>query len=163
MRLRVDDELLFLACIMHDLGLTERHEAPGPFEVNSADAAGDLLRRYAVAQQRIDVVWDGIALHPYGSIAAKKRAEIMLVSSGAGTDVVGFALDRFPSASVSQVLAAFPRLQFKSAFIRTCGDIVRRHPDGAMHSFMEDIGRGCVPGLHPTNICDAIATAPFTE
>ncbi len=159
----LDDELLFLACILHDLGLTERHMGDGPFQINSADAASALMQRHAVPKDRIDVVWDGIALHPYGEIASRKQPEIAMVSSGAGTDVVGYALECFSREDVNAILAAFPRRHFKSAFVRTCAEVVRRHPDGARHSFMQDIGERCVAGFHPPNICDAIAAAPFRE
>jgi hypothetical protein len=162
-RLRVDDELLFLACILHDLGLTERHMAAGPFEINGADAAVRLLQPFALPQARLDLMWDGIVLHCHGAIAARKCPEISLVSSGAGIDVAGDSLDRLPRGAVEEVLAAFPRLAFKTAFTATCADVVRRHPGGAARSFMEDIGRRCVHGFNAANICDAIAAAPFDE
>src|SRR5438876_2111614 len=34
-----DEELLYLACILHDVGLTERFEGELPFEIQGAEAA----------------------------------------------------------------------------------------------------------------------------
>ncbi len=36
---RFDEELLFLACTLHDLGLTERFQGDLPFELQGAEAA----------------------------------------------------------------------------------------------------------------------------
>ena len=38
-----DPEILFLACLLHDLGLTEAHMGPLPFEIQGAAAARRLL------------------------------------------------------------------------------------------------------------------------
>ena len=41
---RFDEETLYLACIFHDLGLTERFEGNLPFEIQGAEAARGFSR-----------------------------------------------------------------------------------------------------------------------
>lgn len=159
---RYDEELLYLACVLHDLGLTDRFAGDMPFEIEGAIAAEAFLRERGVSAERSSIVWDGIAMHPL-AIAGHKRPEIALVAVGAGADVVGADMAKVTGDDRDAVLHAFPRLGFKHAFVATCADIVAHHPHGASRGFMRDIGERKVAGFHPGNICDAIAAAPFEE
>jgi hypothetical protein len=161
-KLKVDEELLYLACVLHDLGLTQHFTGARPFEIEGAIAAAKFLRQQGLSVTRAEVVWDGIAMHPL-AISQYKQAEIALVGAGAGADVVGAGLDDVTAADRDAVLHAFPRLAFKSAFVATCADVVKQHPAGAARTFMRDIGERNVPGFNPANICDAIEHAPFSE
>jgi HD domain-containing protein len=157
-----DEELLYLACMLHDLGLTERFADDLPFEIAGAEAARKFLEEREVSTERAGIVWDGIAMHP-SAIALYKRPEIALVAAGAAADVVGSDISKIALATREQVLYTFPRLGFKKAFVRTCAEIARHHPRGAYRSFMRDIGEREVPGFFVPNICDAIAAAPFDD
>jgi HD domain len=159
---KFDQELLYLACILHDLGLTERFEGELPFEIQGAEAAKHFLEEQAYAKERAAIVWDGIAMHA-SLIGHYKQAEIKLVGEGAGADVVGPDVSQIKKTEVEEILKAFPRLQFKTAFVKTCTDVVRKHPGGAARSFMRDIGERYVQEFHPRSICDLIAQAPFPE
>lgn len=160
--LKFDAELLYLACILHDLGLTARFAGDLPFEIQGAEAAKRLLEEHGYPRARADVVWDGIAMHA-SLIGHYKQPEIRLVGEGAGADVIGPDTAQVSKENVDAILAAFPRLHFKSAFVTTCADVVRKHPGGAGRSFMRDIGERKVEGFQPRNICDLIEKAPFEE
>lgn len=160
--LAFDEELLYLACILHDLGLTERFIGARPFEIEGALAAESFLRGQGLPADRAAVVWDGIAMHPL-AISQYKQPEIKLVASGAAADVVGAGLDSISPADRDAVIRAFPRLGFKTEFVATCADVVRRHPGAAKGTFMRDIGERKVTGFQPSNICDAIDHSPFSE
>jgi hypothetical protein len=157
-----DDEILLLACILHDLGLTDRYQGDLPFEIQSAQAAQQFLRENAYSENKIQIVWDGIAMHTL-AIGQFKQPEIALVGEGAGVDALGPDLSEIKKADVDEVVKTFPRLGFKVAFVDTCAEVVRRHPRGASRSFMRDIGERRVPGFRPANICDLIAQSPFSE
>jgi hypothetical protein len=161
-KLKFDEELLYLACVLHDLGLTQQFMGTRPFEIEGAIAAEKFLRQQGLSFVKAAVVWDGIAMHPL-AISQYKQPEIALVGAGAGADVVGAGLDGVSAADRDAVLQAFPRLGFKSAFVATCADVVKQHPAGAARTFMRDIGERDVPGFKPANICDAIERAPFSE
>ncbi|MEM6925520.1 MAG: HD domain-containing protein [Myxococcota bacterium] len=86
--LRPDPEALHVACLLHDLGLTEQFAGEGPFELRGADAAHAMCLPDHV---RADIVHEAIALHTSLS-AAFGPAEVRLVQTGSGGDLVG--LDR---------------------------------------------------------------------
>jgi len=160
--LRFDEEVFYVACILHDLGLTESFMGDLPFEIQGAEAAKKFLLGRGMNPQRAETVWDGIAMHPL-AISGFKRPEIALVAVGAGADVLGPDEKAITAAQAAEIVAAFPRLGFKREFVRTCADAVRRHPRTASRSFMRDIAERNVADYHPGNICDGIANAPFNE
>ena len=157
-----DVELLYLACILHDIGLTSRFMGERPFEIEGAEAARKFLERQGLSKVKSTIVWDGIALHAQAA-SEFKRPEIALVAVGAGADVVGAGLAHLSQQAKTEVLAAFPRLKFKSSFVNTCADVARRHPRGASRGFMRDIAERYVPDFKAPNICDLIERAPFDE
>jgi hypothetical protein len=160
--LKFDEEVLYLACILHDLGLTERFAGKLPFEIQGAEASREFLEERTYAKERAAMVWDGIAMHA-SAIGHFKAPEIRLVGEGAGADVVSPDFSQISKAQVAEVLKSFPRLQFKDAFLKTCADVVRKYPGGAGRSFMRDIGERYVPEFHPKNFCDLVTAAPFEE
>ena len=160
--LRFDEELLYLASILHDLGLTEKFMGDLPFEIQGAQAASSFLEERGVTKARSAVVWDGIAMHA-SLIGSYRQPEIALVGEGAGADVISPDFSKIKKADAEEVVKAFPRLHFKDQFVKTCAEVVRRHPGGAGRSFMRDIGERYVPDFHPRNICDLIPKAPFEE
>ena len=159
---KFDAELLYLACILHDLGLTERFEGNLPFEIQGAEAAKRFLQEQAYAQERSAIVWDGIAMHA-SRIGQFKQPEIALVGEGAGADVLGPDLSVIKKNEVDEILKAFPRLKFKDAFVKTCADVVRKHPGAASQTFMRDIRDRYISEFRAPNFCDRIAQAPFEE
>jgi len=54
-------------------------------------------------------------------------------------------------------------MQFKTSFLKTCANVVRKHPRGASRSFMRDVGDRYVADFHPPNFCDLVIRAPFPE
>lgn len=157
-----DEELLYLACILHDLGLTKEFQGDLPFEIQGAESAKHFLQEHGYSKDRTAAVWDGIAMHA-SLISQFKQPEIALVGAGAGADVIGPDPTQIKKADVEEVVKAFPRLRFKEAFVNTCADVIRKHPNGATRSFMRDVGERYVPEFHPRNFCDLVEHAPFPE
>jgi len=55
--LQYDSELLYVAAMFHDIGLTAKyHDSQRRFEVDGADAARSFLRAYDIAESDIDKV-----------------------------------------------------------------------------------------------------------
>ncbi|GGL09954.1 HD domain-containing protein [Planomonospora parontospora] len=105
-----DDEVLFLACMLHDAGLTERGERGGRFEVDGADLAAEFLTGQGLAADRTRLAWEAIALHTSLGIADRMRPEIALTHAGAGADVAAFGAEQLPAGYADRVHAAYPRL-----------------------------------------------------
>jgi hypothetical protein len=161
-KMHFDEEALFLACTLHDLGLTNRFEGNLPFEIQGAQAARKFLEENGYNQESASIVWDGIAMHA-SPISQFKQPAIALVGEGAGADVVGPDFSEIRKEDVDEIVKAFPRLSFKHAFVQTCADLLRKYPTGASRSFMRDIGERYVSNFHPRNFCDVIAAAPYAE
>ncbi len=140
-----------LACILHDLGLTERFQSESPFEIQGAETAKRFLREQGYAKEKLGIVWDGIAMHA-SPIGQFKQPEIALVGEGAGADVIGPDFSQVAKSDVEEIVKAFPRLKFKDAFVKTCADEVRKHPQAASSSFMRDIRERYVPEFHATSV-----------
>ena len=83
-----DKEMLFLGCVLHDLGLIEKFIGENRFEVDGADAAADFLSRQGYSDRKIATIWDAIALHTTPGVPQRKQPEIALLQLGAGIDFV---------------------------------------------------------------------------
>ncbi|MEV0624142.1 nuclear transport factor 2 family protein [Nonomuraea sp. NPDC050404] len=110
-----DDELLFLSCLLHDIGLSEQGNGDQRFEVDGADTAAAFLRGHGVDEARIDVAWDAIALHTSDGIAARKGTVVALTQLGVGTDILGVRRETLPAGLANDAHARFPRLDLAYA------------------------------------------------
>jgi hypothetical protein len=113
---RFDAELLFLACILHDLGLTAAYAGSQSFEWAGADAAHRFCLSHGCAPQRAWVVREAIALHASVGFAHTAGPEAALLHYGAGVDVMGIRLDEVPPEHLRRILNEHPRLEFGRLF-----------------------------------------------
>jgi hypothetical protein len=113
--------------------------------------------------ERVDVVWDAIALHTSAGIATRKRPEIALVSVGSGLDFTGNGLEQIPSDVLDEVLTVFPRRGFKQEALDTVLSLCRTKPMAElMHPFAE-VGRRHLPGFPVPTLEDLLLAAPFED
>src|SRR6266404_5718467 len=158
-----DAELLAVATILHDLGLTDRYTAENRFEVDGANAAPSFLKGRGISTQQMQVVGDAIALHTTRSIALHKEPEVAMTHSGIAVDVIGAGLELIPQDSVRAILAEFPRLSMKTQFQECLCGVVRRKPATSYDNILRDIGTRYVKGYTAPSAADLIENAPFTE
>jgi hypothetical protein len=104
-----DDELVFLSCMLHDLGATEHGNGDQRFEVDGADAAAQFLRERAVSEVEVNTVWQAIALHTSAGLAPRFGAVQGVAHLGIGTDIIGLGRQLLPSGFADRVHEAFPR------------------------------------------------------
>ncbi|WP_299404811.1 phosphohydrolase [uncultured Roseobacter sp.] len=160
---KYDAEMLFLGCMLHDLGLVQQFIKDDRFEIDGADAAADFLSRKGYPDRKIAVIWDAIALHTTLSVPQRKQPEIALVQFGAGIDVGAMPLDVLSSAIVDQILEAYPRMGFKEAMLSTMASVVEKKPMSGLINLMGDVGRECVHGFQVPSFCDVVRGANFSE
>src|SRR5271156_4250675 len=158
-----DAELLAVATILHDLGLTDRYAAENRFEVDGANGARSFLKGRGISTQQMQVVWDAIALHATRSITLYKEPEVAMTHSGIAVDAIGFGLDRIPLDKQRAILAEFPRLALKNQLQSSLCNIVRRKPATSFDNILRDFGTRYVGGFAPPNFADVVANAPFSE
>ena len=103
-----DEDLLFAATVMHDLGLGERATGEARFEVEGADLAAAVLRRHGVSERDIDRVWEAIALHASLGIAHRRGLITSLTHKGVFIDA-GRITDGVADRLRQEVFDAYPR------------------------------------------------------
>ena len=163
-RMRYDPELLYIGAMFHDVGLVEGHRsAYDRFEVDGANAARDFLRQHDVSPESIRVVWDAIALHTTPGIPQHKEPEVALVSAGVELDVVGIGYDDLTTAERREVLAAFPRVDFKHRIIEAFGAGLAHRPQTAFGNIKADVLERTLPGYVRPNFCEMILASKFSE
>ena len=81
-----DEELLFAATVMHDLGLGKHARAEARFEVEGADLAAAVLREQGVVEADVDRVWEAIALHSSHGLAERRGLLTYLTYKGVFID-----------------------------------------------------------------------------
>ncbi|MFI8825376.1 DUF4440 domain-containing protein [Streptomyces sp. NPDC053431] len=104
-----NDELVFVASVLHDIGLSEEGNGDQRFEVDGADLAARFLRAYGVPEADVALVWDAIALHTSDQIAARKGPEVALCQAGIAADILGQGRTELPEGFADRVHTAFPR------------------------------------------------------
>jgi len=103
-----DEDLLFAATVMHDLGLGEYARGQARFEVEGADLAAAVLREHGVAEADVDRVWEAIALHSSIGLAERRGLLTYLTYKGVFIDV-GRLADAVADGMRKEVLNAYPK------------------------------------------------------
>lgn len=104
-----DDELLFLTCVLHDLGVTDHANTDERFEVDGADAAARFLQTHDVDAARVEAAWTAIALHTSVGLAHRFGPLAATAQMGISTDIVGVLAHALPAGFADRVHAAWPR------------------------------------------------------
>jgi hypothetical protein len=164
-KLTVNPELLYIGAIFHDLGLTpEYRSATERFEVDSANAARDFLRRHGIDEASIDIVWDAISLHTTPGIPPHKKPEVALVQAGVEVDVLGIGYFDLTDEQRYQVLAAHPRGDhFKEGIIHAFNEGFKHKPETTFGTMNDDVLALLDPTFKRTNFCSLILNSPWRE
>ena len=158
-----DPEVVAVGTILHDIGLTPGVSGSNRFEVNGAAAALSFIKDRGFSNRRAQLIWDLIALNSTPSIALHKEAEVALGTMGIGLDWGGFGFELIPSADMTAILGAFPRLKMKDQFAETCCRLIAAKPETSHDNFLRDFGERFVPGYKPVSAVDLLMQAPFEE
>jgi hypothetical protein len=137
-----DAELLYVASMLHDLGLVaafDNHLAP--FE----DAGGDVGWVFGAGagwpSERRDRVKEIIVRHMWPEVDPALDAEGHLLCEGTGLDVSGRNVDTWPADFRAEVLRRYPRLTLVAEFIAAFEDQARRKPGcAAAAAVASDLG-----------------------
>jgi hypothetical protein len=124
--IRFDDELLYVASLLHDIGLVEEFDTGKCFEEDGADVAKRLALSEGWTAERAEAAAGAIRLHTAVEIALEDGAEAFLLWHSTGLDVAGHRYDEIDSVTVAALLAAYPRLDFKEGFTALVADQAER-------------------------------------
>ncbi|HEV2591866.1 MAG TPA: HD domain-containing protein [Gaiellaceae bacterium] len=144
-----DPELLYVAAMLHDLGLTPAYDRGGCFEQDGADAARELLAELGWEATRAETVAEAIYLHMHET-GPENTPEAQLLDLGTAVDVRGVRIGDVPASPRSFVLDRFPRIGFKEHFLELLTDQADRKPQCIAHAF-----------VYERHAAEHIRTAPF--
>jgi len=154
---RCDAESVFLATIMHDLGLSNTESLISKdkrFEVDGANAARDFINSSVEAndpkwtEQCVQVIWDAIALHSTPSVSLHGQPGVAVVAYGIMADFLGpntpggvITVDEF-----KEVINAYPRLDFEAEWKSLTCKLCTNKPETTYDNFVGLFGCRDVPG-----------------
>jgi hypothetical protein len=162
--LRFDAELLYVAAAFHDLGLTKKFSSPNErFEVDGANAARQFLTAHNVPEQQVRTIWAAIALHTTPGVTQHMRPEVALLYSGVGLDVLGKGFDQFPLEVREEIVARYPRKNFKEDFIQAYFRGFAHKPGTTYGTVNAGVIERYLPGYKFPNACDLMASSPFPD
>jgi HD domain len=161
--LRFDPELLYAGAMFHDMGLTPRHSSSDErFEVDSANAARDFLRRHGITQRDVETVWTAIALHTTPGIPQHMHPVVALVTAGVEMDVLGLTYSEYSDAEREAIVQAHPRSgRFKEEIIQAFYDGIRHKPDTTFGNVKADVLADKEPAFRRGNFCEVIRASAW--
>ena len=153
-----DPELLYVAAMFHDLGLTSVfRESQLRFEVDGANAARDFLRGHNISESDMEKVWTAVALHTTPGIPEHMHPEIALLQAGAGMDVAGRGFEQFTDEQREAVIAAYPRgADFAHKMIDAFYQGMKHRPGSTFGTFNDDFLAYKDQGFQRVNLCSVI-------
>jgi hypothetical protein len=158
-----DAEVLAVATLLHDIGLSQAFDGPLRFEVEGANAARKFGQGAGFDDRRCQLVWDTVALNSTPSIALYKETEVALSTAGIGLDWGGWGYESLPQAQIAEIVDVFPRLRMKQQFAHAVCRIVETRPDSTYDNFARDFGERLVPGYERPSTVDLLMNSPFKE
>ena len=156
--LKFDPELLYVAAMFHDMGLTPRYSSESDrFEVDGANAARGFLRQRNISQPEIDTVWTAIALHTTPGIPQYMHPVVALLTNGVEMDVLGIAYSEFSDSDRQAIVGAYPRTEhFKEDIIQAFYGGIRQKPETTFGNVKADVLADKDPEFQRINFCSVI-------
>jgi len=163
-KVRFDPELLYVAAAFHDFGLLKKFSSKDErFEVDGANAARQFLAAHNVPEEQVQTVWQAIALHTTPGVTRYMSPEVALLNSGVLLDVLGRGFDQFPSELRDEIVARYPRKNFKQDFIQAYFAGFAHKPGTTYGTVNASICERFIPGYKSPNAVDLIAASPFPD
>lgn len=155
-REKYDREALYVAATLHDLGLTGIAPVQCRFELEGADAAKEFLARQGMAEHRIELVWEAIALHTTPQIPLRRAPEVALCHLGIAHDLRGASVEITAAGVDRRALSTYPRLALPRELLGTLVSLYRKNPVAATSHAVADACDRLVPGFQRFNLCDVL-------
>ncbi|KWA31443.1 HD domain-containing protein [Burkholderia territorii] len=160
-----DAELLYVAALFHDIGLTEGHRhSRGRHEIDGANAARAFLGGYGIGAQAADEVWRAIALHTCFGIHAYMTPLTALLGAGIETDLFALHFDEVSRTERDEIVKAWPRGPcFKELFLEALAAGTAHRPETAFGNVCADVLERCDPDYRRTNFCGLVLGSAWAD
>ncbi|WP_407935151.1 HD domain-containing protein [Cupriavidus plantarum] len=136
-----DPQLLYVAAMFHDYGLTESYgESHLRYEVDGANAARQFLKSHGVSDADSEQVWLAIALHTTNGIPAQVSPLAALIAQGANMDLVGAGYSDYTSEERDAVEMTFPHPRdFAETFMDALYSSLKHRPATTQGTGLADV------------------------
>lgn len=162
LKLHFDPELLYVSAAFHDLGLIKKFSSETErFEVDGANAVRQFLAAHSVPEEQVQTAWEAIALHTTPGVTQYMQPEVRLLYSGVGLDVLGEGFGEFPADLREQIVAEYPRENFKEGIVQAFFGGFAHKPASTFGTVKADVSERFIPGYKSPNFCDLIANSLF--
>jgi hypothetical protein len=145
-----DAEVFYVASILHDIGLMPAFDRGGRFEEDGDAVTRELLAEVGWEPARAERAGKAVRDHWDGP-ESDDDVESLLLAYGTSTDVGGWRLDDFTSATVEAFLEAAPRCGFKEHFVELVEGKIARGGD----PHLEEVAT--------SGFAERVRSAPFAE
>jgi hypothetical protein len=125
-RVRFDSELLYVAALLHDIGLLAQYDTGRCFEEDGAHVAAELAVGEGWPAERSEALAEAIRLHTAIDISLEDGPEAYLLWHATGVDVTGHRYGEIDADTVFAVVASYPRLDFARGFTELVADQAAR-------------------------------------
>ncbi|MGW5939395.1 HD domain-containing protein [Streptomyces celluloflavus] len=162
--LAFDPELVYIGALFHDLGLTEKFRSSQQrFELDGADEARAFLTARGIPEDRVRLVWEGIALHTTPEIPHHMAPEVALVTAGVELDVLGIGYDTLPPETREAITAAHPRPDFKRRILHAFHRGLAHRPQTTFGNVKADVLDRFEEGYTRPNFVRIIEDSPWDQ
>jgi len=153
-----DAEALYLACLLHDVGVTDEYRIPAGdsgtacscFAAHGAHVSEQKLLELGASALLASEVADAIGMHLNAKVGLDAGGTARLVNQGAALDVVGVRASDVGRTVVREVLARHDRAGFAEELLSVVRAENADRPRGRMASFF-GVGMGQAIRLNPLN------------
>lgn len=112
-----DDEAVFTAIMLHDLGLSDSYRLKGDkeqcFTLVGANKASEMAIKHGWSDKRALLTASAITLHLNVAVGDEHGREAQMVRTGSGGDVAGLDLHMLHDDQIAEVVNRYPRLGLK--------------------------------------------------
>ncbi|WP_374471558.1 HD domain-containing protein [Phenylobacterium sp.] len=162
--LAVDPQLLYVASLFHDFGLTDRYRNSHlRFEVDGANAAREFLLRHGASAEEAQRVWLAIALHTTNGVSSQLEPMAAVLAESANMDLVAAGYDAFTPGERRAVEAAFPREpDFAEGFLQTLYEGLKHRPETTQGTGLADVMAYKDPAFRRRDFSVLVRTSRWT-
>lgn len=140
--IKTDNELLFISSILHDSGLTDKHNhicSQQCFANYGGDYAKNFVLKNGMDTNNANLVKKAIDLHLYPNVDKVKFGnEAYLLSKGAAMDVIGSHYFQLPNEFIKATHKKYSRIDFKDDIIQTIEEL--KHKENTRADILYKMG-----------------------
>ncbi|WP_408516524.1 HD domain-containing protein [Paraburkholderia madseniana] len=163
--LACDPGTLYVAAMFAGVGLSSAFgHSQLRYEVDSANAAREFLRRYGASAAEMNDVWHAIALHMTPGIPVHMSPLARGLSEAVRTDLLAENLNACTQTQRDEILQAYPRDSgFKERIIDAIGRGIAHRPASTFGTVSADVLERIDPEYCRVNFCGLILGAQWKD